>query len=114
MAIFDQRLRRELIVIMDKYILAKQIADLIANPLCEDSTIYFDDLETEMYPRSLYFYAEDNRWVFSNFRCCNFIDGYDDYVHPMNLHHYISQLKKSKDILHLKKVRNIIWDPQVN
>ena len=94
---------------MDRYILAKQIAeDLIANPLCEDSTIFFDDLETEMYPRSLDFCAEENQWVFSNFRSCNFVDGYDDYVYPTNLHHYISKLD-DKDILHLKKVRNIIY-----
>ena len=35
-----QSLHQHGVLIMDKYILAKQIAeDLIANPLCEDSTI---------------------------------------------------------------------------
>ena len=38
----------------------------------------------------------------------NLPDGYDDYVYPTNLHHYISKLD-DKDILHLKKVRNIIY-----
>jgi hypothetical protein len=95
---------------MDRYILAKQIAeDLIANPPCEDSSIFFDSPESEnMYARTLSFFADDNEWVFHNFRSCNFVDGYDDYVYPTNLHHYISKLD-DKDILHLKKVRNIIY-----
>jgi len=94
--------------IMDRHILAKLIADdLIANPPCEDSPVFFDSPDT-MYIRSLDFCAEDNEWVFSNFRCCNFVDGYDDYVIPSRLHVYISKLD-DKDILHLKKVRNIIY-----
>lgn len=92
---------------MKKSILIKLIAeDLINFPLSGDEVI---SLETDSpYGKDITYAKHLNQWCFSGWRGNNFFDGYWDYVHPHNLENFLYKLS-NKDLLHLRKVRGIIY-----
>ena len=96
---------------MKKSILIKLIAnDLIQFPLSKDESISF---ETDCpYGKGITYDAQDNEWCFSGWRANNFIDGYWDCVPSYNLENFLSTLPDA-DLLHLRKVRGIIYQEDV-
>ena len=96
---------------MKKSILIKLIADDLRDyPLSEDESISF---ETDCpYGKDITYDAQDNEWCFSGWRSNNFIDGYWDYVHSYNLENFLYTLSDA-DLLHLRKVRGIIYQEDV-
>ena len=96
---------------MKKSILIKLIAnDLIDYPLSGDQAISFET--DNPYGKDITYDAHLNQWCFSGWRSNNFFDGYWDWVTKHNLENFLYTLSDA-DLLHLRKVRGIIYQEDV-
>lgn len=88
---------------------AKLIAiDLIKNGMSEDEYIIVDS--SDVYIKSISYDKDEQKFVFENFRACNFVDGHDDWVEPNHLATYLEMKLTLEQLVKIRKDRNIIWE----